>query len=131
MWPNLQFPADLVTFTEQILNRKLHFLCSVCKLSQFSIFLNHICIMRICIRGVLRAKSNIWDGTVNYFCKNLPLRCSAGFRYVSVYQYSSHRMNSFTNAEMNLATKSIHYFLCYVEITWLFWIIFHRKSRHD
>ena len=27
MWPNPQFPADLVTFPEEILNRKLHFLC--------------------------------------------------------------------------------------------------------
>ena len=25
MWPNSQFPADLVTFTEEILNEKLHF----------------------------------------------------------------------------------------------------------
>ena len=29
MWPNPHFPADLVTFTEEIRNRKLHFLCSV------------------------------------------------------------------------------------------------------
>ena len=29
MWPNPQIPADLVTFTEEILNGKLHFLCSV------------------------------------------------------------------------------------------------------
>ena len=28
MWPNPQYPADLVTFTEKILNGKLHFLCS-------------------------------------------------------------------------------------------------------
>ena len=28
MWPNPQFPADLVTFTEEIINGKLHFLCS-------------------------------------------------------------------------------------------------------
>ena len=28
MWPNPQFPADLVTFTEKILNGKLHF-CAV------------------------------------------------------------------------------------------------------
>ena len=28
MWPNPQFPADLVKFTEEILNRKFHFLCS-------------------------------------------------------------------------------------------------------
>ena len=31
-WPNPQFPADLVTFTEEILNGKLHFLCSVTRL---------------------------------------------------------------------------------------------------
>ena len=28
MWPNSQFPVDLLTFTEEILNGKLHFLCS-------------------------------------------------------------------------------------------------------
>ena len=28
MSPNPQVPADLVTFTEEMLNRKLHFLCS-------------------------------------------------------------------------------------------------------
>ena len=28
MRPNPWFPADLVTFTEEILNGKLHFLCS-------------------------------------------------------------------------------------------------------
>ena len=26
MWPNLQIPADLVTFSEEALNGKLHFL---------------------------------------------------------------------------------------------------------
>ena len=29
MWPSPQFPADLVTFTEEILNGTLFFLCSV------------------------------------------------------------------------------------------------------
>ena len=29
MRPNPQFPADLVAFTEEIFNGKLHFLCSV------------------------------------------------------------------------------------------------------
>ena len=29
MWPNPQVPADYVTLTEEILNGKLHFLCSV------------------------------------------------------------------------------------------------------
>ena len=29
MWPNPQKTADFVTFTEEILNEKLHFLCSM------------------------------------------------------------------------------------------------------
>ena len=29
MWSNLQFPANVITFTEEIHNKKLHFLCSV------------------------------------------------------------------------------------------------------
>ena len=29
MWLNPQFSADFVTFTEEILNGKLHFLCNV------------------------------------------------------------------------------------------------------
>ena len=29
MWPNPQFTADLIIFTEEILNGKLDFLCSV------------------------------------------------------------------------------------------------------
>ena len=29
MWPNHQETVNLVTFTEEILNGKLHFLCSV------------------------------------------------------------------------------------------------------
>ena len=29
MWPNSQETSDLVTYTEKILNGKLHFLCSV------------------------------------------------------------------------------------------------------
>ena len=33
MWPSAQETADLVTFTEEILNGKLHFLCSARDLS--------------------------------------------------------------------------------------------------
>ena len=28
MWPNPQLPVDLYTFTEEVFNGKLHFLCS-------------------------------------------------------------------------------------------------------
>ena len=33
-----EFPLDLVTFTKEILNRKLHFLCSDLKLELFLFF---------------------------------------------------------------------------------------------
>ena len=40
MESNPQFPADLVTFTEEIRNEKLHFLCSVglCPTSMMDVF---------------------------------------------------------------------------------------------
>ena len=38
MWPNPQFPADLVTFTEEIINGKLHFLCSVTSILWYDLF---------------------------------------------------------------------------------------------
>ena len=36
MWTNLQFPVDLVTFTEETVNGKLHFLRSVEENDSFS-----------------------------------------------------------------------------------------------
>ena len=33
MWPNPQETGDLVTFTEEIFNEKLHFLCSDLRLN--------------------------------------------------------------------------------------------------
>ena len=39
MWPNPQVNVDLLTFTEEILNGKLHFLCSdifTCDMSYFA-----------------------------------------------------------------------------------------------
>ena len=40
MWPNPQFSADLVTFTKEILDGKLHFLCIDC-IAQNVIRLRH------------------------------------------------------------------------------------------
>ena len=36
MWTNKQFPADLVTFTEKLLNGKLHLLYSGCSSEEYS-----------------------------------------------------------------------------------------------
>ena len=36
MWPTPQENADFATFTEEILNGKLHFLCSVDKVSNIN-----------------------------------------------------------------------------------------------
>ena len=45
----LLFPADLVTFTEEILNGKVHLLCSVywCIFQQLSTFFSLLCLMLI------------------------------------------------------------------------------------
>ena len=39
MWPNPQFPVDLVSFTEEILNEKLNFLCRVSPIDPVNGFL--------------------------------------------------------------------------------------------
>ena len=46
MWPNPQLPEDLITFTEEFLNGKLHFLCSVL-LCHYHSFLDHLNLSRV------------------------------------------------------------------------------------
>ena len=41
MWPNPQETEDLITFTEEILNGKLHFLYSVCLGMDLEVFVNN------------------------------------------------------------------------------------------
>ena len=50
MWANLQFPADLFKFTEEILNGKLHFLCSGIMLTFTSQYLPAILAKVFCDR---------------------------------------------------------------------------------
>ena len=61
MWPNPQETADLVTFTEEILKGKLHFLCSGDKISS-DISLNELCLNNINI--ILRTNRLRWVGHV-------------------------------------------------------------------
>ena len=44
MWPNFQFPADLVTFTEEIHNGGYHFLCCdfFSVMSRFKVIINPV-----------------------------------------------------------------------------------------
>ena len=44
MWPNSQFPADLVTFTEEIHNGGYHFLCCdfFSVMSRFKVIINPV-----------------------------------------------------------------------------------------
>ena len=41
MQPNPQFPVDLVTYTAEILNGKLHFLCSETVMSFVLVHISH------------------------------------------------------------------------------------------
>ena len=59
MWPNPQETADLVTFTEEILNAKMYFLCSVSRrifpLSLQNLFVLHKNVLANCKLVKLKA----------------------------------------------------------------------------
>ena len=57
MWPNPQFPADLVTFIEEILNEKIRFLRSEISLSIIN--------MNPCIYIFSSYKWFQWDEQIN------------------------------------------------------------------
>ena len=58
MWPNPQFPADLVTFTGEILNGKLHF-CAV----RFVLFWTYFNIYEVSqtFANIKKVKMNKWS----------------------------------------------------------------------
>ena len=51
MLPNSQETADLVSFTEEILNGKLHFLCSVSLISNYNNYKGYQSTVLSCYRG--------------------------------------------------------------------------------
>ena len=51
MPPNLQFPADLATYTEEILNGKHHFLCSE---NNFLLALKLLIFHNACLKNLCR-----------------------------------------------------------------------------
>ena len=74
MRPNPQFPADLVTITKEILNGKLHFLCSVITLEGCLIsvsFLTH--------NNPLSANPTKWPNALKQFVGKLPRNCLSEF----------------------------------------------------
>ena len=64
MWSNPQIPADLVKFTEEIINGKLHFLCSVRFLQVHKYFLQIFKILLLLCSAFLKKDS----------CKNLSMK---------------------------------------------------------
>ena len=64
MWPDLQETADSVTFTEEIINGKLHFLCSRCFFLEIFTFEYSQCILEV--RKVWHHHDNYLYGKV-YF----------------------------------------------------------------
>ena len=48
MWPNPQFPVDLITFTEEILNEKFHFFVErYGQRVELKLCLSWICVLQI------------------------------------------------------------------------------------
>ena len=88
MWPSPQFSADLVTFTEEILNGKLHFLCSF-----LYVLLGHSGLQTI---GILLFVTSL-DQVDKYFVGRLAL--------------SKRRPLSYRNQSIDLRSKSMDWFL--------------------
>ena len=74
MWLNPEFPADLFTFTEEICNGKLHFLCSVLDMrrSHFILSLN----IKIIIKFFLTPPIKTWFSILKKICVNVPVSLS-------------------------------------------------------
>ena len=66
MWPNPQFPVDLVTFTEEILNGKLHFFAMIGEA-----WPDHKCLKSVCFHKEYWPQNyrNIPDSQVNTFTR--------------------------------------------------------------
>ena len=60
MWPNLQFPADLVTFTEEILNEKLLFCAGFGRFIHIYIYISvQLGMMKFAIQACLSINQTI------------------------------------------------------------------------
>ena len=71
MWPNPQIPADLVTITTEILNEKLHFLCSDFDLSlSQSIFPDKLKIAKITC--IYKNEEKLFEEIIDLFQFSLP-----------------------------------------------------------
>ena len=60
MRPNPQKTTDLVTFTEEILNEKLHFLCSVCRLANYSCMHKEFVVQTLLLSRHLLVRCQQW-----------------------------------------------------------------------
>ena len=90
MWPNLQETEDLVTITKEILNGKLHFLCSVTN------YIFTACLEETRLTTYKKLKNiqaNEFSEVVSKFTKNVEINSFSGF--ISKF---GHRFFSFSTA---------------------------------
>ena len=94
MWPNPQFPADSVTFTEEIINGKLHFLYSGCRLKARYFLVSFSKILRYFYRTPpWGCFCFIWDSLTLIFLANVSLLYVA--RYIFPWSGRFHRNTIF------------------------------------
>ena len=120
MWVNPQFPTNLVAFTEKILTRKLHFLCSVTvhNLNLGNQFISCLWSFTIpsqacnfTIKEILTQmfSCELCEISENAFSHRTPL--------VGASMFS--KTQSVRNQLILTNRKSLHLFLIFVSITWM------------
>ena len=83
MWPNVQFPVNLATFTEEILNGKFHFLCSENQWIQWEMKLEQVESLQILRRIQSSGLGRMIDISIHHFSN----ASERGYRQCSYIRY--------------------------------------------
>ena len=116
MLPNPQFPADLVTFTKEVLNGKLHFLCSIWVFKEYQ---NHC------------SFHGTFTSILDLFHHFLRLCCGSCTKLIEAHHFQTPAQfaEALTNGQLNadfiypvLGTKSTytlygHFFLRFIDVS--------------
>ena len=127
MWPNLQQTVDSVTFTEEILNRKLHFLYSDCVL--WSLLPAFLAVWSFCVKirhhfcqDVLWLRLSLDLVCFWRCCWFKPGTCS--WFALIIFKFAYHSFDSFEHTSGHCNPLFIFYFLKF--FCWK-WIMFMRR----
>ena len=124
MWPNPQETADLVTFTKEVLNGELHFLCSIWIFKEYSLTKTNI-------KTTVTSFHGTFTSILDLFHHFLRLCCGSCTKLIEAHHFQTPAQfaEALTNDQLNadfiypvLGTKSTytlygHFFLRFIDVS--------------